>query len=168
MRKAFIPLFLFWAFLGASAAQAEALRLPVSGVPAFVVNVPPGWTSQYDKWGNLGFIANDHSASLQLSMVADPSVASTSLDDIAANVIKAANASPSSRSEPGTILAYAGRTYYSGMTIRNTHLNLKFVIAKIDDTHAAVISFITRDNMTDAQQAQLDALLGDVQLTLSQ
>lgn len=168
MRNALVSLFLFWAVLGSTSLQAETLRLPASGVPAFVVDVPAGWSWEYDKFGNLGLIADDHSASLQLSMIADSGMAGANLDDIAANVAKSADASLHAGSEPGTILSYAGRTYYADMTISNTHVGLKFVIAKIDGTHAGVISILTRDDITDAQQAQLNALLGDVQLTLVQ
>lgn len=138
---------------GTAIAKGDVLRLPTSGSPAFSVDVPAGWNPTYDQWGNLNIQAADRSSDLQLSTTTSTDLATTSTDQLAAGIMKAAGALPYFSSQPDTVVWHAGQAYYSHLTVETTHWNVKVVIAMLDATHAAIIATMTQDNITTAQSA---------------
>jgi hypothetical protein len=151
---------------GSVPSRAQTVRLPKAGDPAFSVDVPTGWTYSYDTNGNLQFVASDHSAGLQLSMITDQGVAATTLEAVAANVFQTAGATPYTREEPGTVVGHTGEAFYGTLTEPQVVLQMKLIMAKLDDTHIAAISSLIRPDATPQQIAALKALIGLVQLSV--
>ena len=150
--------------LGSVPSRAQTVRLPKVGDPAFSVNVPPGWTYTYDDLGNLQFLASDHSTGLQLSMLTDPA-ATTSLSEDAANVFKGAGAQPYTKSEPSTLVGRPGQAFYGVLLVNNVPLQMKVILAKIDDSHVGIMVILTQNDDTPEQIAALNALISLVQLS---
>jgi hypothetical protein len=130
------------------------------------VDVPTGWTYSYDTNGNLQLLASDNSVALQLSMITDPRVATTTLEAVAANVFQTAGAAPYTREEPGTVVGHTGEAFYGTLTEPQVVLQMKLIMAKLDDTHIAAISSLIRPDATPQQIAALKALIGLVQLSV--
>ncbi|MGH7025476.1 MAG: hypothetical protein ACREEB_18060 [Caulobacteraceae bacterium] len=148
----------------APGVRADPYRLPKDGVPAFVVDAPAGWSVTYDNLGNLQFLAADHSAAIQVTMIALPAK-SFALSDLAANVFKAAGAPPYSATAPGSIAGRAGQAFTSMKSTQGLNLDLRLVLVKVDATHTAGLAVIRRPGITAAQQAVLDDLVARVTLT---
>lgn len=146
-------------------SQAATVRLPKAGDPAFSVDVPTGWTYDYDEYGNLQFTASDRSTALQLSMVTGPNLANAPLSDFAAVIFKTAGAPPFSKSEASTISGHEAQAFYGNLPINGQILPMKVVIAKLDDSHFACLASLTHSGATPEQIAALNALIGLVQLS---
>jgi len=151
--------------LGSAPSHAGTVRLPKVGDPAFSVDVPTGWTYDYDQYDNLQFLASDHSTALQLSMIVSPEVATTPLSSVAANVFKSAGAQPYTRNEPSTLAGHTGEAFYGDLVVNNRTLHMKVVLAKMDNSHIAALSTVVEDGATPEQIAALNALIGLVQLS---
>jgi hypothetical protein len=154
--------------LGSAPSRAQTVRLPKTGDPAFSVDVPTGWTYDYDQNNNLQFLSGDHSTALQLSMIVDPAVGTTPLSSVATDVFKSAGAEPYSKNEPGTLAGHAGEAFYGNLIINNNLLHMTLVLAKLDNSHVACLTTITRDGATPEQLATLNALIGLVRLSGTQ
>jgi hypothetical protein len=153
--------------LAAGAAQAESVRMPKTGVPAFAFDAPPGWTVLYDEYGNLRLTAEDHTSALQLSMIDDPAMETSSLEDLAAEILKAAGAPPFSKQEDGTIAGFDGTTFISQVTNDSgVDVILRVTLVKLDATHVASQGEMRTTEMTGEETEALNSLLGDVRLTL--
>jgi hypothetical protein len=151
---------------GSVPSHAQTVRLPKTGDPAFLMDVPTGWTYSYDTSGNLQFMPSDHSAVLLLSMIADERVATTTLEAVAANIFQTAGAAPYTREEPGTVVGHTGEAFYGTLTEPQVVLQLKVILANLDSTHIAAISTLIRPDATPQQIAALNALIGLVQLSV--
>lgn len=154
--------------LGCVAARAATLRLPKTGDPAFTVDVPTGWNYDYDQYDNLQFSAADHSTALQLSMITDASVATTTLEAVAAEIFKSAGSQPYSRTAADSIVGHAGEAFYGVLVVNGTNLQMKVILVKMDSTHIACLSTLIRPDANEAQVASLNALIGMVQLSAAQ
>ncbi len=154
--------------LGSAPSHTETVHLPKTGVPAFSVDVPTGWTYDYDQSGNLQFTSGDHSTALQLSMIVDPSVGTTPLSSMATLVFESAGAEPYSKNEPSTLAGHAGEAFYGNLIINNKLLHMEVVLAKLDNSHAACLTTLSRDGATPEQLAALNALIGLIQLSGTQ
>lgn len=152
-------------FTFACVARADEFRLPKSGTPAFVVDNPPaGWQPAYDKYGNLQFMAADRSAAFQVSMIDDAKVETTPLTAIAENVFTAAKLGPYTHTEPGSVLGLSGQSFSRSSTLNNVPIDIKVIISKLDASHAAVVSTISRRAITSAQSASLADLIAHTKL----
>jgi hypothetical protein len=155
------PVLIFLAMLGVMAAApvlADPLNVPKDGSGlAMAVEPPAGWETRYDANGNLMISAPDNSGSVQITMIEDPSVASTSIDDVANLYLKAVNGRPWTRTEPGKIADVAGETYVSTFPVAGAPDEiLKLTIAKLDGSHLALVQTVWR---TGATGDQADALV---------
>jgi hypothetical protein len=151
---------------GSFPSHAQTVRLPKAGDPAFSMDVPTGWTYSYDANDNLQLMATDRSAVLQLSMIADERVATTTLETVAASIFQSAGAAPYTREEPGKVVGHAGEAFYGTLTEPQVVLQMKLILAKLDNTHIAAISSLIRPDATPQQIAALNALIGLVQLSV--
>jgi len=160
-------LVLFLIALAAGVAQAESVRMPKTGVPAFAFDAPPGWAVLYDEFGNLRLTAQDRASALQLSMIDDPAIENTSLEELAAEIMKAAGAPPFSKQEDGSIAGLNGTTFISQITNDSgVEIVLRVTLVKLDKTHVASQGEMRTTEMTSEQTAAFTSLLGDVRLTL--
>ena len=149
----------------AMAARADTLRVPKSGTPAFVADVASGWTPNYDDYGNLVIAADDHSSFVLLRILDDPGIGDRTLEDVATEVLKAAEATPFSRSGPGGIAGHPGESFYSQMTSNSTTLDVRLVVVKLDTAHDAVLAVIEQQTITSAQTANLSDAVGRIGLS---
>ena len=148
--------------LAATSAQAETLRLPSSGDPAFVVELPDGWMHRVDDAGNLILGAPDHSAGFSLSIVEY----SGALDDAAVGVMKAAKAGPPQNLGPAQVSGYRGYIYDSTMANdAGVQLLLRCVLVKLDTTHVASMSMITGIDASAGEYIAARDVLNAVTLT---
>lgn len=155
------PVLIFLAMLGVMAAApvlAGPLSVPKDGSGlAMVVEPPAGWETEYDANGNLMISAADNSGSVQITMIEDPSVASTSTSDVANLYLKSVNGRPWTRIEPGKVADVAGETYVSTFPVAGAPDEiLKLTIAKLDGSHLALVQVVWR---TGATGDQADALV---------
>lgn len=147
----------------APAVSAETLRVPKTGTPAFTVEAPPGWISEYDDANNLLVIAPDRFTILILSVnLENPGV---KVDDIAAGALQLAHGEPYSSKSPGDIAGHPGFIYGSHMVSEEGMvIPIVFTLAWVDKTHVAEIAWMLRPDATSAQQAALEAVAASVKL----
>lgn len=159
MRSLLLTLALGVALISGPVAYAETYRVPQTSNPAWVIDVPAGWSASYDDNGNLLVIADDHSAGLQLSILSDPSVNTTPLSELAAEIISSADASPYTSTAPGSLDGIPGETFIGVMPIQGGGTEtMRLTMVKLDATHSAVQVELTRPDITKAQRAALYAL----------
>ncbi len=151
--------------LGSAPLQAATVRLPKVGDPAFSVDVPAGWTYDYDPFGNLNFVQSDGSCYLELSMIVTSDAGTTPLSDFATGIFKVSGAQSYAKSEPSMLAGHAGEAFYGNVTDNSNLLHMKVVIAKLDNSHIAVLCTLVPDGATPEQVAALNALIGLVQLS---
>jgi hypothetical protein len=145
-----------------SATQAEPVRIPTTGVPAFAFDAPAGWRITYDQHSNLGFVRA--SVAMQLTVLADAD-RKRPLDALAAEVIKAAEFPASARQQAGAIAGRAGQTYFTSKIENGVRTLLDFTLARLDPAHVACLARIKREHAAPAEVAALDALISAVRLT---
>ena len=140
-------------------AHAETFRLPRQGVPAFVVDAPPGWNGVYAQENNLTFTAADLSAVVQFSMITSDELATTAPEAMAAFLFQSTGAPPYQRSESGSIAGYAGTAFVGTLPANGVTLDMRVVLAKFDATHYLCVSRLTRKEITADQRATMDVLI---------
>ena len=166
LRQTMLPLLLFVAVLATGVAQADSVRVPKTGVPAFAFDTPAGWTILYDEFGNLRLTADDHTCALQLSIISDPAIGKTPLSELAAQIMKAAEARPFSKQSPGTIAGRKGTQFFSQITNeKGVAVTLGVTLVKLDASHVASQATMKAEGMSHAQIAALNALIARVRLT---
>ncbi len=101
-------------------------------------------------------------------MIVDPSVGTTPLSSMATLVFESAGAEPYSKNEPSTLAGHAGEAFYGNLIINNKLLHMEVVLAKLDNSHAACLTTLSRDGATPEQLAALNALIGLIQLSGTQ
>jgi hypothetical protein len=145
-------------------ADAADLRYPQSGVPAFTLHLPAGWTQQIDETGSEVITASDRSALLQLSFAAF----SGDLDQRAKNVMTGgAAATQTPHGMPATFAGQTAQVYQSGVyDAAGAHKNVRLYLVRLDPDHVACALVVTIDDITDAQKATLrDVIRGTALVT---
>ena len=150
------------AMLLATAAQAEAVRLPLSGDPAFIVDLPDGWMHRVDDSGNLILGSPDHSAGFSFSFFEF----SGELDAAAAEVMKVAKADPPQNEGPIEVSGYRGYIYESAMA-NDSGIPLKVhcIMVRLDPTHVASMFMVSDVNASAEQYVAARDVLNAVTLT---
>jgi len=144
-------------------AQAATLRLPASGNPAAVVDMPDDWSSQPTTADSLLLLDGSHTASLAITIDA---YAGT-LDQLAAQTMKEVGASPPRNSGSTAVSGYRGYIYDSEMTNDSgVHINVHMIAVKLDDAHFASMTLMTVGNITGAQSEAASGVLNGVTLTV--
>ena len=162
MKLRLLALAILSVLLVAKTAQAEAVRLPASGDPAFVVDLPDGWMHRVDDGGNLILGAPDHSAAFSLSIFEY----SGALDDAAVGVMKAAKAGPPQNTGPAEVSSYRGYIYDSAIVNdAGVKFNLHCLMVKLDTAHVASLSMITGADDSPEEYAAARVVLNGVTLT---
>jgi hypothetical protein len=151
----------------AADAQADNYRVPQQGVPAIVVEVPAGWTGNYDQYGNLQFAATDHSFGVQFSMISGDEMASATPEAVAAAVFQAAGAPPYLRSEAASVAGYTGTAFIGILPVSGVNLDIRVVLAKVDSTHYLAVSTVTHHEITADQAAAMAELIAHVSVAVN-
>lgn len=150
-----------------STVQAQTYRLPISGNPALVVNVPTGWSAHLNQFGNLAIRSGNNNCAIQLAMVSDPRVETTSTSEIAANFFKYAGALPYTRTEPGMIGNFPGEAFVGSLTNdKGIVLQMRVVIVRLDKSHYASLGTLIWPSITPRQQADLSKLCGRITIAV--
>ncbi len=141
------------------AKPAATLREPFAGSPAFVVDVPTGWTACRDEPSVLYLSSDKGILALTIFEQGAPDRAVQS--ELAAAVLKGAGFPPSSRTEASSVAGASGTAFISSKAIGGRTLTVRVIIAPLDATHVAseVILPIT------GEDAAMTRLLTSVRLT---
>ncbi len=149
-------------------AQAAEIRFPKAGPYAFIINLPPAWSSKEDDYGGLQVIAPDRASVIYLSMASDKEYMGVGrpLRDLATAIAKSAGATLTDKQEPAILSGITGETFYGEMTNdRGTLLQVKMVIIPMAIEVAATQTILTTANMSAAQRTALDQALRGISLT---
>jgi hypothetical protein len=153
--------------LTAGLAAAKDLRFPDKGDVAYMLHIGDDWGMQPDDSGNLILRAPGNFAGMSLSVIQDAASAKAPRDDVAAAILRAANAQPFSRHEPSTIGSVKAEAYYSTMSnANNVNLAVKLIIVQVGSTHVVTETIITSaGGLSPANQKILDDTLRGITLT---
>src|SRR5262245_14311374 len=94
---------LAFALLIGAPAQAETVRVPKDGTPAFVVAVPDGWKQHATSDRSIELYRDDRAAAVRFSVAPDKGA---SIDEMAAELAQGLGATPPRNKSPTVI---AGR-----------------------------------------------------------
>lgn len=139
------------ATVSAVPAQAEALRYPVSGSPAFTLAVPPGWTHK-------PMLDNGQLQTLVLTSAHHVEVATLILPSAATPEEFATQISTFSHLEmknggPTVVSGMPGFMFDSSFTdMTGTLTNMHVVQAKVDKTHIALIEIRSPSKGANARE----------------
>ncbi|WP_374526761.1 hypothetical protein [Novosphingobium sp.] len=124
-------------------AQAETFRNPKVGVPAFNVELLPGWSANYDDSDNLLLINGDKQVAMTFSVVDnDPKNPFTSVD-LAQALFQVLGSPPYDRTETGMVDGQRADIYIGSFTRDDgLELELRVVVIKLGPKYA-VASIIT-------------------------
>jgi hypothetical protein len=165
MRRFVLGFAVALAFVFASGAGAETLRIPKNGEPALALAIPPNWAAKYDNMGNLQYSNADRSLNIQLSMIDDPAVAASTLSEYATDIFKKGGLPAYTRSAPGSIDGRKGETFFTKRTYGNNGtVVFEVTLVKVDSRHIACMGRVTRDGLTVEQLAPLDGIVRQVRL----
>jgi hypothetical protein len=143
-----------------SAAKAETLRFPATGDPAFVVDLPDGWTHQLDANGNMLALAADKFAGMSLSI----ENYSGRLDDLASGI--QAGGAQLHNTGAAKVSGYRGFTYDSaGVSPNGAPAHIHMILVKLDDTHAAAATLVSVNGYNAAHYSAAIRALDGIRLT---
>jgi len=147
----------------AAGAQAENLRYPETGDPAFIVTTPGGWTHTINANGNLIVFNEPHTASINFK-IGD---LDGSLEELAAKAASTPDGMPPSTKGPGDFGAgYQGTVYESKLTTSaGVKTDLRMILVKLDDRHFAAGVLLTAEGIKDDQLAAAATVLAGARLT---
>jgi hypothetical protein len=156
---------LCWA-LAPGLARATDMRFPQTGNPALSFHMPDDWTSQVDSDGNLIIVSGAHDSSIAMSVV---TVGPEEFDQLAAEIMKAANANPPQRIGPVTVSGFSGFDYSSTMSnASGVAINLKLIIVRPDPNHIASVTLITVQGISSEGYAAGQGVIDSLGLTAGQ
>jgi hypothetical protein len=147
----------------AGAAQAGVEHMPVSGTPAYEVNVPDtGWLVKRDDSGNLYIFASSQTGGVVLNIVSGEGMGDTPLDKLAELALSAAKAQPYSRVEDASIGGIKGKAFYSRIGEGETAVNFRLILVHLDATHIASEAAMRGPKMGAEEGAALDRLVASI------
>jgi hypothetical protein len=150
-------------FAGSIPVQAEVVRFPKTGAPAFLVDVMSGWGTQEDKFGGLQVFPNDHASAIYLSMTRDPQYSGHPLKDVATAIADAAGIKAFIRQEPATLSGMSGEAFYAVMkNDRGVELDMKMVVVMMASDLWAVEMTMLPKNVAAAARTQNSQMIGRI------
>jgi hypothetical protein len=149
-----------------AAPEMPTIRFPEKGQVAFVVPLMPGWKSHPDPTSEMLMLtAPDRSIAISLDIVEDDAAGTVSPQDMAQKLFEHVHASET----PQPPMTFAGlQTEVFAGPLRNqkgADVNMRLLIAKIDERHLAIVSIDTLKDMTTQQEHRLNSLLNGIQIT---
>ena len=164
-RTVFALLFVFGCLLAGS-AQAEVIRFPKEGAPAFMITLPSGWVSHEDQYNGIQLLPADHRTLVYLSMVRDPQYKDKPLMDLALAIGKPSNIMEFPKQEPTSISGRNGTAFFGKMTNdKGTLLDVKMMIIPLEPDLWATETLLTSQNLDGAQTDALNDAVRGVTLT---
>ena len=164
-RIAVALLFAFGCFIAGS-AQADTVRFPKDGSPAFMITLPAGWTSHEDQYNGIQLIPTDHRTLVYLSMVRDPQYTGKPLMDLALAIGKPSNIAAFPKQEPTSISGRDGTAFFGQMhNDKGTLLDVKMMIIPLEKDLWATETLLTSQGLNSAQTDELNQAVRGVTLT---
>lgn len=151
------------AFACFAPASAQQVRAPQTGDPAYNFSLPSGWTATHNGDANNLLITFDGCGCAVSLYVANLDTTAITPAEFAAQVLKDAKARPYARSAPDAIAGIPGNAFFTTMT--SDRLRFKLVIVKLDVSHYATMTVLTRPDMSRTNAAALAQLLSAVRFT---
>lgn len=147
------------AAMGAGPVLAGIERAPLTGAPAWVIDVPAGFTADRNERGALFVRSSMFSGILQLRVIPVPATEQPTLEDMAAAVFQGAQAAPVSRTVPFTVDGLSGKIFHSRTEQGGDGPSwLQVWIVRIDADHVGLLGIRGADTLTPAQTRTLEAL----------
>ncbi|HEX5210493.1 MAG TPA: hypothetical protein VFW22_02005 [Pseudolabrys sp.] len=166
MRRTAVALLFVFGCLYAGSAQAEDLRFPKEGSPAFMISLPSGWTGHEDQYNGIQLLPADHRTLVYLSMVRDPQYTGKPLMDLALAIGKPSNISAFPKQEPAAISGHNGTAFLGQMkNDKGTLLDVKMVIIPLEPDLWATETLLTSQNLSGTQTDALNEAVRGVTLT---
>lgn len=149
----------------ASVAQAEMVRVPKSGEPAYAFEAPLGWEVIAKAPAAVRLASVIGHTALELSIVDSAEVAAMPLSAIAGDLLRLAHLPPSSLSQPGSIAGHGGESYaVHGRNDKDVPLTAVLTVAKLDATHVATMMWVAAEGISPTEAAELEHLVGAVRI----
>jgi hypothetical protein len=165
MRRYAVALFFVVGCLLAAPAQAAEFRFPKTGADAFVINLPPGWTTHEDQYNGLQLLAPGHRSVIYLSLLRDSKYTGKPLRDVALAIGAQPSMKFSSREEASVMSGFGGQTFFGQMTNdKGTPLDVKMVIIPLGQDLWATETQLISKNLNAEQSATLAAAVRGVGL----
>ena len=151
--------------LGAT-AQADSLRFPKTGSPAFLIDVHGGWSAHEDQFNGIQIFPGDRSTMIYLSLVRDAKYKDRPLMELALAIGKESNITSFPRQEAIVLSGRSGTAFFGEMkTANGTELDVKMVIVPLEPDLWATETLLTARSANAAQKSALGAAEHDVTLT---
>jgi hypothetical protein len=152
---------------GRPAASQTPMRFPADGPHAFLITVPPDWTSNEDRKHNgMQMFPKGRWGGIFLSIATDARLAGRPLLELALSISKAANIKHSGKEEPAAISGRPGTAYYGVLTnASGLELDSRIVIVPLTPDTVATLTTLAPRSMTPAQQQSLDQAVGGIALS---
>ena len=166
MRRIAVALLLAFGCLIAASAQAETIRFPKEGSPAFLITLPAGWTSHEDQYNGIQLLPTDHRTLVYLSMVRDPQYTGKPLMDLALAIGKPSNITEFPKQEPTSISGHNGTTFIGQMkNDKGTLLDVKMMIIPLGKDLWATETLLTSQGLNSTQTDELNQAVRGITLT---
>ncbi|HEY0302943.1 MAG TPA: hypothetical protein VGC36_16465 [Rhizomicrobium sp.] len=162
MKSVWLTVAAFCIVVSGVAAQAETVRLPQSGNPAFSAALPDGWTHEVLSDGSLRAFSPAHTAAITLAIVRF----SGALEELAASALQSPDGMPPQNTGPVELSGYGGAAF-DGTTVNAEGVKAKIhlLLVRLDDRHLAAATLMTADNLDAAQGEAAAAVLKAVTLS---
>ncbi len=142
-------------------AHAETVRLPSSGDPAFVAQLPDGWTHETYMDGSLKAFSPDHTAAITLVIARYRGTP----EELAATAIETPDGTPPLNAGAAAISGYAGARFEATIVDDDVHAKVRMLVVRVDENHMAAATLMTAENLAAAQSDAAIAVLNAITLT---
>ncbi len=150
----------------AGSVQAAEIRFPKAGAPAFLVNLPTGWTAKEDRYNGMQLLPADHRSSIYLSMVRDQNYAGKPLMELALAIGKPSNITQFPKQEPAAVSGKKGEVFFGQMkNASGILLDVKMIIIPLEPDLWATETLLISQQINAAQTAALNQAVRGVTLT---
>jgi hypothetical protein len=158
---------------GALPAQAKALRFPLTGKHAFLIDLPKGWQTKTDARGGLLLIPPSQSqhAMIYLAIIVDDKLRGQPVNAIAAAAAKSVGVETFDKEEPArmtdpTGAVLRGTAFYGQIPEpRGLSRKAKIVIFPLEPNTWAQAWTVTQPGMNPVEYKAIDQVLNNITLT---
>ena len=150
---------------GASAAAGE-FRFPKTGTPAFLVNLPEGWTTYEDQLHRMELIPVDHSAAIYLAILTDKTYEGQPLENLAVGMGLPSKIKHFLKDVPADVSGHKGRAFLA--QTKNPwgdELDVKFVIIPLAPDQWATMTVVVPVKSTDLGRKLFEQPIAEIALT---
>ncbi len=166
MRRTVVALLFIVGCLFTATAQADEIRFPKEGSPAFLITLPEGWISHEDAYNGIQLLPTDHRTLVYLSMVRDPQYAGKPLMELALAIGKPSNITEFPKQDATAISGHSGTAFFGQMkNDKGTLLDVKMMIIPLEPDLWATETLLTSQNLTSSQVEALHRAVNGVSLT---